>query len=235
MDSYIRVMVEKIWEERRNQEYDIIESITRNNGYAYRFLEVGCGCLGLLTKKDRLLNLFYNSFGVDIDLEKLSKNRQVRYRICGNCYNLPLKTSTFSIIVCRWVFEHLENPAIAIQEFSRILKKGGYLFITTPNLLNYTMLISKFTPITFHNWIRGKLQAHGNIPTYYRANTKWKIANLALQNGFVINYLDFTSLSFMYYRFNKHLFFIMKKISDCISKLSSQFHLKITCLMQKKN
>ncbi len=27
MDSYIRVMVEKIWEERRNQEYDIIENV----------------------------------------------------------------------------------------------------------------------------------------------------------------------------------------------------------------
>lgn len=234
MNSKVKATVVKVWEETRNKEYDIIENVCTNIGYLCRFLEIGCGSLGLLTKKDRLLNLSYNSFGVDIDLEELSKNNQVKYRICGNCYNLPLKTRTFDIIVCRWLFEHLKDPKSALQEFSRVLKKGGYLFITTPNLLNYTMLISKFTPKILHNWIRRKLQCHENMSTYYRANTKWKIANLAARNGFVINYLDFIPGSFMYYTFNKYLFFIMMKISDWILKLSSQFHLKIMCLMQIK-
>ena len=48
---------------------------------------------------------------------------------------LPYKTP-FDNIACMEVIEHLENPHHLIREFSRLLKKGGMLIISTPNIAN---------------------------------------------------------------------------------------------------
>lgn len=45
---------------------------------------------------------------------------------------IPVEEGTFDAIMCTEVFEHIINPVEAIAEFSRILKKGGYLILTAP-------------------------------------------------------------------------------------------------------
>ena len=231
MPAEVRSAVEKIWEEERNFEYDLIENAYKTIGSSCMLLEVGCGNLGLLTKEDRLVNLFNSSYGADIDIDALAKNKQVKFKVGADCNNLPFKEGTFDIISCRWLFEHLERPENTMKELSRVLNKRGYLYVHTPNLLNYAMLISKLTPLRFHTFVRGK--EHENCPTYYRANTKYKIKKLAHQNGLEIKHLSLRPYSYMYYSFSKHLFFAMKKVSTYISKYCSWFNLKIVCLMQK--
>ncbi|HMQ04840.1 MAG TPA: methyltransferase domain-containing protein [Pyrinomonadaceae bacterium] len=49
---------------------------------------------------------------------------------------LPYDDGTFGSIVCIEGLEHIENPANAIREFSRLLKPGGMLVISIPNILN---------------------------------------------------------------------------------------------------
>jgi len=46
---------------------------------------------------------------------------------------LPFGESEFDLIWCSEVIEHLDNPALAIAEFKRVLKPGGSLVMTTPN------------------------------------------------------------------------------------------------------
>jgi len=234
MNPIVKATIESIWDQALHSEYKIIENIHKESNDQSRFLEIGCGSLGFLKRKgDRLDDLFSNSVGIDIDRKALAKNEQVKYPVCASCYSLPLKTNTFDIIVCRWLFEHLECPETAIQEINRVLKKGGCLFITTPNLLNYAMLISRFTPTFFHNIIRTAGGGYENIKTYYRANTKRKIMRLAYRNNFEIKNINTTSYSFMYYNFNSILFFTMKRLGELMSSVASQFHLKITCVMKK--
>ncbi len=45
---------------------------------------------------------------------------------------IPAATETFDAIMCIEVFEHIANPIEAMKEFSRLLKKDGYLIITAP-------------------------------------------------------------------------------------------------------
>lgn len=234
MHPEVRSAIEKIWEQERDQEYDIIGEIFRNTAFRSKTLDVGCGYLGMLFKEDKLEDSLLNSFGVDIDFMALSKNSKVKNRICADAHNLPFKTEIFDIIVCRWLLEHLKHPDIAMKEFARVLNKGGYLYAKTPNLLNYAMFISKNTPLRFHNFIR-KLSKEGleNSPTYYRANTNWKLKKLALQNGFEIKNLIFRTYSFMYYSFSKHLFFIMRNISSFVSKFFPYLRLQVIVLMKK--
>jgi SAM-dependent methyltransferase len=49
---------------------------------------------------------------------------------------LPYDNSSFDYITCIEGLEHIENPQQAIREFSRLLKPGGHLVTSVPNILN---------------------------------------------------------------------------------------------------
>jgi len=49
---------------------------------------------------------------------------------------LPFGDESFDAVVCSEVLEHLENPYHLARECARILRDGGTLVITTPNILN---------------------------------------------------------------------------------------------------
>jgi len=49
---------------------------------------------------------------------------------------LPYGDAEFDYVTCVEGLEHIENPQQAIREFARVLKPGGHLVVTTPNILN---------------------------------------------------------------------------------------------------
>lgn len=49
---------------------------------------------------------------------------------------LPYEDGAFDYAVCVEGLEHIENPANAIREFARILRPGGLLVISVPNIMN---------------------------------------------------------------------------------------------------
>jgi SAM-dependent methyltransferase len=46
--------------------------------------------------------------------------------------DIPEPDNSFDVILCTEVFEHLPNPADALDEFTRLLKPGGQLILTAP-------------------------------------------------------------------------------------------------------
>jgi SAM-dependent methyltransferase len=63
--------------------------------------------------------LYKNGRCVQIDMEK----------------SFPFKEKIFDYGVCVEGIEHIENPYGLVREFARVIKKGGYLIITTPNVM----------------------------------------------------------------------------------------------------
>ena len=51
--------------------------------------------------------------------------------ICDLC-NIPKPDNSYDAIICTQVLEHIEEPQRAINEFFRILKPNGKLFLTAP-------------------------------------------------------------------------------------------------------
>lgn len=49
---------------------------------------------------------------------------------------LPFGDSQFDAVVCVEGLEHIEHPANAVREFARIVRPGGRLVISVPNILN---------------------------------------------------------------------------------------------------
>jgi len=73
----------------------------------------------------------YDGQGDQVGLETGSWNN-TKLDIISDITNIPEKDNSFDAIMCIEVFEHLPNPIKAIEEFSRLIKKGGYLIITAP-------------------------------------------------------------------------------------------------------
>ncbi len=49
---------------------------------------------------------------------------------------LPFGDKSFDYVTCLEGLEHIENPQQAMREFARVLKSGGHLIVSVPNILN---------------------------------------------------------------------------------------------------
>lgn len=52
--------------------------------------------------------------------------------IVSDITDIPQPDTSFDVVLCSEVFEHLPEPLKAIAEFSRLLKPGGQLILTAP-------------------------------------------------------------------------------------------------------
>ncbi|MEW6036729.1 MAG: methyltransferase domain-containing protein [Pseudomonadota bacterium] len=52
--------------------------------------------------------------------------------VAGTLHSLPFRDGEFDCVLCTEVFEHLHDPLLAMKECSRVLKRGGRLFMSTP-------------------------------------------------------------------------------------------------------
>jgi SAM-dependent methyltransferase len=235
MDPRIREAVNKVWADTLDYEYHILEEIQTSLGReCCRLIDIGCGSKGILRRKgDRLAKLRPQSLGIDLDLEALARNPNVEHRTGASCYSLPLADNSVDIIVSRWIFEHLEAPEKALAEFARVLRKGGFVYLKTPNLWNYSMMLSWATPVTFHNRIAHLNHLRDNTRTFYRANTKRRLAELASDAGLVVRRMETYSYSYMYYAFNKELFLTMRGISRLAGKCAPNLRQTLLCTLQK--
>lgn len=87
---------------------------------------------------------------------------------------LPYEDERFDLIVSRYVFEHLDDPAWAARELLRVLKPGGWICVMTPNKWGYVALAARLTPNRMHVRALKKVQpdrkAEDVFPTAYMLN-----------------------------------------------------------------
>lgn len=119
--------------------------------------------------------------GVDISAESLNRNLVVDERIVADLEQIPYQDNAFDLVVCETVCEHLEHPQKVFSEFSRVLKKGGYVIIRTYNIWNINNAVSALLPVRLRKLIKGQLisvPTEGTFPTYYRCNSRGRLKKL---------------------------------------------------------
>lgn len=83
--------------------------------------------------------------------DSLMKLDDVKVSVANlNTEGLPFKESTFDLVTCTEVIEHLEHYRYTLREMYRVLKPGGALVLTTPNILNLKSRI-RFLFFGFYN------------------------------------------------------------------------------------
>src|SRR3990167_1252571 len=98
-----------------------------------KLLDIGCGvsplCLEALNKDDAEV------YGIDFADELIEKLKEKYPRVhysTGDFYYLSFEDNFFDAVILGEVIEHAEEPKKVIDEAFRVLKKGGFLALSTP-------------------------------------------------------------------------------------------------------
>lgn len=131
----------------------ILERI-KNHGLLFnttKVLDVGCGA-GFLSNELACHSL--NVTGVDLSDDSLKvasrhdSTKSVHYHN-ANAYELPYEDHSFDVVTALDFLEHVDDPAKAIQEFSRVLKPNGLFFFHTFN----RNILAHLVVIKFVEWL----------------------------------------------------------------------------------
>lgn len=125
-----------------------------------RILEAGCGSQShvVFPKSGYFV-------GIDISRQQLDRNTVLNEKILGDIQTFPLPASSFDVIICWDVLEHLKHPYQAISNFIRSLRPNGILILAFPNVLSLKGMIAKATPHIFHVWVYRYLLGFKNAGT----------------------------------------------------------------------
>lgn len=74
----------------------------------------------------------YHTYLTNAKITSLDNNKKLKPDIVGSIYAIPREEGTFNSIICTEVLEHIAEPSKAIKECYRVLKRNGYIYITTP-------------------------------------------------------------------------------------------------------
>jgi len=107
-----------------------------------RVLEIGCGTGGTLKwLKDRYGCEWVGGVELYPDAAKQARNKlDVVYEGNIERMDLPIGPSTLDLILCLDVLEHLVDPWRVTSFLQKLLKPGGALIISVPNIRNRDIL-----------------------------------------------------------------------------------------------
>ena len=119
----------------RDAKFDELEKTLFRAKEPPSVIDVGCATGALLAD---LRNRGWRVTGVEISpcAEYAKKERRLDVR------NIPFEENKFSqenfdVILASHLIEHLNDPASFLTEVNRVLKEGGRIFITTPNISGF--------------------------------------------------------------------------------------------------
>jgi SAM-dependent methyltransferase len=153
-----------------------VKMLTNHLGVGMRVLELGCGT-GYFTRE--LARTGADIVAVDVSPELLEIARadcsapNVRFEIQNACA-MSYSDAVFDSVVGSSVLHHLEIKE-ALHEIYRVLKSGGTIYFTEPNMLNPQIAVQKNIP-----WVKRKLGDSPDETAFFR----WPLRRLLERTGF---------------------------------------------------
>ena len=139
-------------------------------------LEIGCGT-GYFTRELTRHGADIVAIDVSPDLLEIAKAKysatNVRYEIQNACA-LTYADAMFDSVVGSSILHHLEIEE-ALREIYRVLKPGGTIYFTEPNMLNPQIAMQKNIP-----WIKRRLGDSPDETAFFR----WPLRRLLEQTGY---------------------------------------------------
>lgn len=158
-----------------------------NSSKSSSILEIGCGD-GEFTK--RLLSIESTIYASDINFDVLqrAKDSLKKFESENLCFkmddaeNLSFKDHSLNIVCGISILHHLDYKK-GLKEAFRVLKNGGEIFFTEPNLLNPITITAFNIP-----WLRKKLGASPNETALIRWEVERYLRDIGFKEIKVLNY-----------------------------------------------
>jgi len=140
-----RIFLQRYWQRKRHQI--IMEMIGASTG-AINILDAGCSA-------SKIIQDLPAATGLEIMINKLRFLRKTNNKLVNaDIAKMPFKESSFDLVICSEVVEHLADDRAAWLEIKRVLKKDGVLIIGTPD---YSSLVwrtlgfvyERFVPVAY--------------------------------------------------------------------------------------
>ena len=145
---------------------------------APRCLDIGAGS-GDLLKLLRQTWPAMQADACDYHIERFALEDVNIVQLDLNAHPLPYPDASFDLVTCSEVLEHVENYRAVLREIHRVLKPGGLMVVTTPNVLNMKSrlrylvcgFVNLFGPLPVKNQDRFATSGHVTpIPYFYLAH-----------------------------------------------------------------
>lgn len=78
----------------------------------------------------------YKVTACDLDVKRFKHQDKINFKVCDVTKKFPFEDASFDYVLLAEVIEHLRNPFEVMKEISRILKVGGKIILSTPNILS---------------------------------------------------------------------------------------------------
>jgi len=148
---YMLDVYRKLANKRNNRLFKTIELLDLYNGN--KILDVGCntGYLPFILNEKGFdiigIDLFQNQIDIANALkEHLSISSEKLIFKQMDLLKNNFKSESFDYILFLEVVEHVYNPADFLTEFYKLLKPGGHLIISTPNVINFYYILKQMYP-----------------------------------------------------------------------------------------
>jgi len=177
-----------------NKEYERVMLLFLEENPEARLLDLGCRDGQFTMKMANKIGTRY-VYGVDLSEEELEKagDNGVGGIVGDLDKRFPIGDEAFDVVCASQIIEHLSNTDGFLKEIYRVLKPGGYLVISTPNLASYHnvayLLMGRQPPVAMvsdemgEGWGR---KNHNAGPAHRRLFTFPSFAKLLKYHGFKV-------------------------------------------------
>lgn len=170
---------------RYNELLDQFEPFRKTN----KLLDVGCGTGFFL---EQAKSRGWEVYGTELSEDAIKICAEKGFHIKKGLVNpTNYEPAMFDVITSFEVIEHINNPRIELKSFNTLLRKGGLVYLTTPNfnsllryrlkaaynVITYPEHLSYYTPKTLNSvfkqsgFYRLKLEATGISLTRFKTST----------------------------------------------------------------
>ena len=138
-----------------------------------KFLDIGCG-FGLLLKAAKEQGFDVLGIEKEIERAKIAKEKFNLQVLAKEFNQIQLSKSSFDVISCFDVLEHIPEPKKFLKTVGKLLKKNGLLVIQSPNIES---VMARTTGVQW-NWLL--------LPNHLWHFTPKTLSTLLTNNGFEI-------------------------------------------------
>lgn len=189
------------WERR-------VGMLTNSLKSGMKVLEIGCGT-GFFTKEIVKKPVQLTVIDISPELIEIAKRNIISSNVefvIDNAYDMTFNDQTFDAVIGSSVLHHLDI-SLSLKEIYRVLKPGGFMAFTEPNMMNPQIAMQKNIPA-----LKKALGDSPDETAFFKRRIKKKLSVIGFQE------IDVIPFDFLHPRIPKQMIKLMLPLTNLAEK-----------------